>query len=153
VAYLCVRCPFCAKLVPGLHREVTTGRLAKKVALHVRLFPIKSHPGSLEANLAVSVAANLGKFWELLLHAYAQFDRYQAEALPAWAEAVGLDRSAFGQALADPRQRVPLVASKKEGLRNGVTATPALYLNGRKYLGELDLETLVDILEEEAEAR
>jgi protein-disulfide isomerase len=153
VAYLCVRCPYCARLIPRLYREVTTGRLANKVAFHVRLFPIKSHPGSLEANLAASVAGRLGRFWEFLLHAYAKFDHFDVETLPAWAEAVGLERSAFGHAMADPKERALLVASKKEGLRNGVDATPTLYLNGRKYLGDLDLETVVDVLAEEAEAR
>lgn len=153
VAFLCPRCPFCSKLGPELYREVTTGRLAGKVSLHARVFPVKTHPGSAEAGQAVAAAARLGRFWEFLLHAYREFDRFSLEVLPSWAAAVGLDRSAFEAALTDPATRTLLVESKKEGIRAGVEVTPALFIDGRRYRGDLDMETLVDVLEEAAEAR
>ncbi len=152
VAYACARCPFCSKLLPALHREVTAGRLVGQVGLWVRLFPIKSHAGSTEANIAAQAALKLGKFWEYLLHAYRQFDAFTPQALPEWAAAVGLDGPAFAAATQDPTVRARLVDSKKEGLTNQVDATPTLFINGRKYVGDLDLETLVDVLEEEREA-
>ncbi len=151
-AYLCARCPFCSKLLPDLYREVTSGRLAGRVALTVRLFPIKSHAHSTEANLAVAAAAGLGKAWEYLLLAYRHFDAYTPEAAERWATEVGLEPSAFASAMSGAPARETLVAGKKEGLKNGVDATPTLYINGRKYLGDLDLETLLDVLEEEQEA-
>ncbi|MEW6749991.1 MAG: hypothetical protein AB1505_03325 [Candidatus Latescibacterota bacterium] len=44
-----------------------------------------------------------------------------------------------------------LAESKKEGLRNQVDATPALFVNGRRYVGDTDLDELVDVLLEEDE--
>lgn len=41
--------------------------------------------------------------------------------------------------------------SKKEGLRNEVNETPTFFINDRKYVGDLELEELVDVLEEEYE--
>jgi protein-disulfide isomerase len=152
VAYLCLRCPFCSKMLPALHREATSGRLAGKVALHVKLFPIKGHPGSTEANLAASAAQSLGKFWEFLLHAYVHFDAFQVSVLPDWAAATGLDRAAFAAAVETPEVRERLVGSKKEGLRYKVEATPTLFLNGRRYLADLDIETIVELVEEELES-
>jgi protein-disulfide isomerase len=152
VAYVCARCPFCSKLLPDLHREITAGRLAGRVALTVRPFPIKSHANSTEANLAVAAAAGLGKAWEYLLHAYRHFDRFTPDAPARWAADLGLDAAAFAAAAAGPAARDFVVAAKKEGLRNGVEATPTLFINGRRYVGDLDVETLVDVLEEEAEA-
>lgn len=151
--YLCLRCPYCSKLLPALHREVTAGRLAGKVALTVRLFPIKGHLGSTEANLAAQAANAQGRFWDYLLYAYGHFGEFTPDGLPAWATAVGLDRAAYDAALADPRTRAALVASKKEGLANGVEGTPTLFINGRLVVADMDLETLVDLCEEELEAR
>ncbi len=73
------------------------------------------------------------------------------DKLPIWAENVGLDRAAFAREMAAPATRKQLLASKKEGLRNGVKATPTLFVNGRRYHGALDHDTLLDILDEEAD--
>lgn len=151
-AYLCARCPYCAKLVPALHREATSGRLAGRVALVFRLFPIKSHERSTEANLAVGAAQKLGKGWEYLLRAYRGFDAFSPAVLSDWASDVGLDRAAFEAATRDPAVRDAGVASKKEGLRNGVDATPTLFIAGRRWQGDLDADTVLDAIEEEAEA-
>ncbi|MBM4394952.1 MAG: thioredoxin domain-containing protein [Deltaproteobacteria bacterium] len=148
VVFLCPRCPVCSKLGPDLYREVTTGRLAGKVTLHCRVFPVKSHPGSAEAGRAIAAAARIGKFWEFMLHAFREFDRYSPDALPGWAAAVGIERAAFDAAVADPATQAALVEAKKEGIRAGVEATPALFIDGRRWHGDMDVETLVDVLEE-----
>lgn len=151
-AYVCARCPYCAKLVPALHREATSGRLAGRVALVFRLFPIKSHEHSTEANLAVGAAQKMGQGWEYLLRAYRGFDEFSPAVLSDWASDVGLDRAAFEDATRDPAVRDAVVASKKEGLRNGVEATPTFFINGRRWQGDLDADTVLDAIEEEAEA-
>jgi protein-disulfide isomerase len=85
-----------------------------------------------------------------MLHAYARFDDFSPELQPAWAGAVGLDPAAFEARLADPATRESLVASKKEGLVNGVEATPTLFINGRMWVGDLTAAELLDAIEEEA---
>lgn len=147
VVYACARCPFCAKVVPELHR-IATAPLKGKVALHFRPFPISSHKGSLEGGLAMVAAARLGKLWPYLQKLYGEYDRFSPEQLQAWAAAVGLDRAAFARESTAPVTRAWLVESKKEGIRNGVDATPAIFVDGRRYHGSLDPESLVDALEE-----
>ena len=66
-----------------------------------------------------------------------------------WAREAGLSPTAFEAATAEPATRERLVSSKKEGLRNGVEATPTLFIDGRPYVGDLDLEELVDVIGEE----
>lgn len=148
-AYLCARCPYCSKLLPPLHREVTAGRLARQAAMHLRIFPIKGHAHSTEANVAVSAAASLGKGWEYLLRAYRGFDAFSLQALADWAADLGLDRAAFEQASGSAKVRDTVVEAKREGLRNGVDSTPTFFINGRRWQGDLDLDTLVDAIEEE----
>jgi len=151
VAYACARCPFCSKVVPDLHRVVTRGGLRRKVRLYFRPFPIRGHRGSPEGGLAFIAAARLGKLWPFLLKLYSEYKQFSVEKLPQWAAAVGMARKAFLAQMAARANRKLLINSKKEGLRNGVRATPTLFINGRQYFGDMDRETLLDVLDEEAD--
>ena len=149
--YLCARCPYCARLVPKLHKAVTEGVLKGKVKMYAREFPIRSHPNSTEGGMAMVAARRLGKGWTFLLHLYRIFDEFDPANLPKCAAQYGMDEAQFRDLLSDASVRRELVASKKEGVRNHVNATPTLFINGRKYTGDLDFESVVDVLEEEAE--
>lgn len=149
VAYVCPRCPFCARLVDELHKSVEGGKLAGQVKLYARLFPVRSHPGSTEAGLGLVAAARLGKFWEFLLQLYRDFDHFDPARLADIAAAAGIDKAKFTETMNDAKTREQLVNSKKEGVRNGVESTPTLFINGRKYVGELNISALEDILSEE----
>ena len=151
VAYACARCPFCSKVLPVLHRLVVSGGLKGRAQLYFKAFPIRGHEGSALGGLAFQAAAREGKFWPYMLKLYAEFDKFSPERLPQWAASVKLDQAAFTAAMEDKSTRAALVAAKKEGLRNGVKATPTLFINGRKYHGDLDPETLLDVLDEEAD--
>jgi protein-disulfide isomerase len=148
--YACARCPYCSRLVPELHREVTGGALRGSARLAFRTFPIRGHEGSTDAGLAFVAAAAMGHFWEFALHAYSRFDEFAPAAQPQWAAAIGLDPGAFAARQADPTTREALVESKKEGLANGVEETPTVFINGRRWVGDLDAAELVDAIEEEA---
>jgi protein-disulfide isomerase len=152
VVYACARCPFCAAMIPALYAAVTDGKLASKVRLYFRPFPLKSHPGSTEGGLAMMAAAKLGRFWPFTLLAYKRFDAFCPKLVPEWAETAGMDRAAFERAFADPKLRDELIASKQEGLRNKVSSTPTLFIDGRPYLYELQTEAVIDVLEEAHEA-
>ena len=93
-------------------------------------------------------AERQGKLWPFLLKLYANFDSFAPGKLAGWASAAGLDRVAFEKALKDKSNRKALVSCKKEGLRNGVKATPTLFIDGRRYYGDLDHDTLLDVLDE-----
>lgn len=147
--YACARCPYCSKLVPALVREVREGGLRGKVRLVFRTFPIRGHEGSTEGGLAFVAAAEMGRFWELLLLAYGRFDEFSPDRLLEWAAEAGLDREAFAARLGDPATREKLVASKKEGVVNRVEETPTVFINGRRWVGDLSIGEILDAVEEE----
>jgi protein-disulfide isomerase len=151
VEYACLRCPFCATLTPELVRQVTGGRLAGKARLYYKGFPIKGHEGSTEGGLAALAAHEQGLFWEFLGIAYERFDSFAPEALPCWAEEAGAEPGAWQAAVDHPATREALVAAKREGMANGVDATPTFFVAGRRYHGELSIEQLVDVILEEHE--
>ncbi len=150
VVYACARCPYCSELVPALYREITSGSLRGEARLFFRTFPIRGHAGSTEGGLAFEAAAREGRFWEFLLYAYQHFDDFAPEVQVDWARAAGLEPEAFAARMADPATREALVESKKEGLRNGVEETPTLFLDGRRWVGDLEVGEVVDAIEEEA---
>ncbi|MBN1611933.1 MAG: thioredoxin domain-containing protein [Polyangiaceae bacterium] len=152
VLYLCPRCPFCSRMLPALYEAVTQGALKGKVKLYVRPYPLRSHRGSTEGSMAWMAAIKLGKFWPFALKLYSEFNSFDPAKLPEWAEATGMDRQEFRRLQGNAALRAALVESKKEGVRNEVDATPTLFINGRKYVGDLDTSLVADVLAEEYEA-
>lgn len=153
VEYACARCPFCSKVTPGLHAAVTKGALKGKVRLIFKPFPIRNHKWSKEAGLGFAAAVRIGAFWKYALHLYEHFDAFSPDKQKPWAKSLGLDCGRFGELIKDPATRKLLIASKKEGLRNKVKATPTFFINGRLYVGDPKLEELLDVLAEEWERK
>jgi hypothetical protein len=151
VVYSCARCPFCSKSVPMMAHAVTGGALKGKAKLAFRLFPIRSHPNSVDGGLAFEAARELGRFWPYVLKVYAVFDGFDVDLLVPWAMELGLRQDEFERLMKDPATRERLVEAKKEGLRNGVMATPTYFLSRRLYKGDLDACALVDAVLEEYE--
>lgn len=149
--YACARCPYCSKLIPALVEAVRDGALKGDARLAFRIFPIRGHEGSTEACLGFAAAAAMGNFWPFMLHAYTNFDDFSSDQLVEWAADVALDPGEFSIRLKDPSTRENVIASKKEGLINGVEETPTLFLNSRLWVGDLAIEALVDAIQEEAE--
>ena len=149
--YLCGRCPYCSRHVPTLIHALEKSELKDKVAVNLRLFPIKSHDNSTPAALAVESAAQLGKGWPFLLKLYENFDNYSNDKLAEWAKEVGLDEAKFTENSQAATVRDKVVQSKKEGLTNSVESTPTFFLNGRKVQGTFDVDSLISMLEEAAD--
>jgi Thioredoxin len=151
VEYACARCPYCAKITPKIYDVIVNGRLKGKVRMYFKSFPIRSHEFSKETGLGFITATRLGKFWEFLLYTYEHFDNFCIKKQSDWAESAGMERGEFEQTNLDPVTRKLLVDSKKEGIVNKVDATPTFFINGRKYVGDINYSELVDTLEEEYE--
>ena len=146
--YVCARCPYCSRHVPALISALEKTTLKDKVAINLRLFPIKSHDNSTPAALAVEAAARMGKAWDYILNAYAHFDEFSLRAIPELGKMSGLDAEQFDKLRKDPAVREAVVSSKKEGFINNVETTPTTFINGRKINGAFDVETIISMLEE-----
>ena len=122
-----------------------------RYALHI-IQAIKSHPGSLEGGLALVSAARLGHYWSYVLEQYQRFNEFCPMKLADWAVLSGMTRDAFEKISQDPDTRNSLVASKQEGLRYQVKATPTLFINGREYVYEMSETAILDVLHEVLDA-
>jgi protein-disulfide isomerase len=151
VIYACPRNEACAKLIPDLHRAVTAGRLKGKVVLYYRPFFPAGNAEAMECGRGLYAAAYQGQFWAYLLHLCMEREHLKTTTLRDWVGRHGLDRCIFDNTCEQPGTAAWLAAAREEGVANGVTAAPAAFVNGRRIQGQLDLDTIVDVLEEEHE--
>ncbi|MCL2825484.1 MAG: DsbA family protein [Polyangiaceae bacterium] len=149
--YLCTRCPYCARFAPQLHKAISEGPLKGVAKAYVREFPIRSHAGSTEGAMGIKAAERMGRGWDFLLAIYRNYDQFDPANMPKIAADLGLDQERFSNLLQDEALRSELAATKKEGVRNNVELTPTIFINGRKYAGEMTIETISDVIAEEAE--
>jgi hypothetical protein len=149
--YACGRSELCAKLIPSLYNEVTSGRLKGKVRMYYRPFFPGDQEDAAACGRALVAAADQGMFWPYLLHLYQQRENFRLCMLKKWADIKGLDFDAFGLAYDSPKTTALLAASRQEGLANKVDTIPCAFIDGRKIEGEPSIETLLDLLEEEHE--
>jgi protein-disulfide isomerase len=92
---------------------------------------------SQDAAVAARCADQQGKFWAYHDYLFANQHgenqgAFSRDRLLQIADQVGLDKAAFTQCLDDPATAQAVRAETQQGLSQGVTATPAVYVNGVK---------------------
>ncbi len=142
-------CPYCGRAYPILKR--VQRRLGDRLRFVFRNFPIgESHPHAEHAaEAAESVAARGGPaaFWamhDLLFEHQQALDDIH---LASYATEAGVDGDLVLEDLREGRYRDPVRESFMTGVRSGVNGTPTLFIDGIRYDGPRDEETLVAALE------
>ena len=141
-------CPSCANAYPAV-KEVQA-RLGDRVRFTFRHFPIASkHPHALHAAQAAEAAREHGRFQEMhdLLFEGGRH-ALDDDHLRRYAEQLGLDGERFAADLAADRFAAAVEAERREGEALGVRGTPTFFIDGRRYEGFYDAESLTDALED-----
>ncbi len=164
IVYSDFECPFCRELHTMLKDLVATERFQWVL----RHYPLESHPNAARYAEACECAGKQGRFWEFadwLFDALAPAPAQTAltppgtaapltkqaelptERLVEAAAGMGLDARRFRECLESQQEKARVQAQKTAGDSLGITATPTLFVNGRRMVGapELhDLRNLVD---------
>jgi protein-disulfide isomerase len=145
VEYGDYECPDCGSLyviLRDLQREI-----ASRLRIVFRHYPLSGvHHHAQQAAEAAEAAGAQGKFWEM--HALL-FERQQAlrtNDLIHYAEELGLDVERFRHELKNETYRERVRTDFLAGVQNGVYGTPGLFLNGVRYDGAWDKESLRSLL-------
>jgi protein-disulfide isomerase len=152
VEYGDYQCPYCGAAYPVVKR--LQKRLGKKLRFVFRNFPLtQAHPFARIAAEAAEAAALQGKFWEMHDLLFEQQTLLKPEILPLWAKKIGLDLEKFEsdieQAVVEERIR----EDRQSGIRSGVNGTPTFFINGARYDGLPDYDSLLAALESELAPR
>jgi protein-disulfide isomerase len=122
------QCPYCARHMrdtfPLLDKEfIATG----KVRYAMLDLPLRTHPFAFKAAEAATCAAGKGKFWEMHHLLFEKQDALGAEALPGYAEQIGIDRSEFEACLAAGQEQA-VRADLAQAAKAGISATPTFVI-------------------------
>src|SRR5215472_10997777 len=144
VEYGDYECPDCGRLyviLRDLQRDV-----ASRLRIVFRHYPRSgSHPHAQQAAEAAEAAAAQGKFWEMHTLLFERQEALQTRDLIRYAGELGLNAEQFRNELKHQTYRDRVRADFIAGVQNVVYGTPGLFLNGARYDGDWDRETLLNL--------
>jgi len=124
-------CPHCAVTRPML--DELFKRYDGQIRFVYKNFPLGMHQFAEKAARASIAAHKQNKFWEMEVALFENQANLQPPAIEQLAKTVGLDLPRFmkdweSEAVADSVAR-----DRKQGERLGLTGTPTIFINGRKF--------------------
>ena len=141
-------CPYCGGLFPTLKQ--VEKNYPETVRIVYRQFPLPNlHPHAMKAAEASLCANEQKKFWEFHDSMFGNQQELSVADLKQRAVDLKLDAQAFNQCLDSGRQGAAIQADIQEGARNGVSGTPALFINGRLLSGNQPYAEIKDVIEDE----
>jgi protein-disulfide isomerase len=147
VEYGDYECPYCGNAYPIVKRLIA--EMGPRLRFVFRNFPMNSvHPHAGVAAQATEAAASQGKFWEMhdLLYEH-QKDLDEIE-MSQFALRIGLEIYRFESDMSSERFAPRVAADFASGVRSGVNGTPTFFINGVRYDGEKDYESLKKAIEQ-----
>ena len=146
VEYGDYQCPYCGAAYPVVKEVQKT--LGKKLRFVFRNFPLtRAHPYALIAAEAAEAAALQGKFWEMHDLLFEEQHLLKPEIIPIWAERIGLNVEPFGNDIKKDVVEKRIQEDRRSGIRSGVNGTPTFFINGSRYDGPPDYNSLLAALE------
>src|SRR5919197_5207918 len=142
-------CPYCAQAYIII-KEVQE-RLGSKLRFVFRNFPVtKVRPHTYETALAAEAAGAQGKFWDMYDYLFKHGRWITNDDLRQSAAKLGLGLDRFDRDFLDRRYSSHIDEDIQSAKSSGVKSTPTFFINGDRYNGAWDLDSLLSAFDEEA---
>ncbi len=130
VEYSDFECPYCFSVQPTL--EQILEEYGDQVRLVYRHFPLSFHPQAQKAGEAAECAGEQGEFWAMhdKLYELNEQDGLTIDNYKAAAKELGLNSSQFNSCLDEGKYAQAVKDDFNQGSQNGVSGTPATFING-----------------------
>lgn len=125
------QCPFCARAAETLRGLVEEGDGDYRLVF--LNFPIASHRMAGPAAVAGLAAHRQGLFWQLHDILFEHRTRLNNDLILRLAEEAGLDLDQFREDVLDPALETQIHSERDRAAQLGVTGTPAVFINGRRF--------------------
>jgi protein-disulfide isomerase len=141
VEYGDYQCPGCGAAYPMV--KAIRDRLGAKLRFVFRNMPLNEiHPFAEMAAEAAEAAGAQGKFWEMHDGLYEHQVELGPELMSTLAKRLHLDVPRFEQDLVSHKFRDHVKSDFMGGVRSGVNGTPTFFIDGARYDGVLDEQSL-----------
>ncbi|HLX70467.1 MAG TPA: DsbA family protein [Verrucomicrobiae bacterium] len=144
VEYGDYECPACGQAYQAI-KEVQRA-LNGRLRFVFRNFPLSMHPHAEEAAEAAEAAAAQGKFWEMHDALFENQEALEDEGLITYAEQIGLDARRLATEIEGGAHIGRVREDFDSGVHSGVEGTPTYFINGLRYDGAYDPESLIAAL-------
>lgn len=142
------QCSYCKRVLAVLDQVLE--RYPNQVKLAFRDFPIQNiHPHAQKAAEAAHCAAEQGKFWEYHDLLFEKQDVLPNADHGEHAKALGLETAAFQECIDSRKYKEKVERNYADGVKAGVSGTPAFFINGRLLSGAQPLEAFKAVIDEE----
>lgn len=132
VEFFDYECPHCQAFKTDMEQLIT--ERSSQISVYYMMFPLESvHPQSRSAAQAALAAGQLGKFHEMHDRLFAPKAPHARDDVMGYAKDIGLDMAKFARAYDDASAQV--TSDLKQGEAAGVSGTPTIFFNDRKYEG------------------
>jgi protein-disulfide isomerase len=146
VEYGDYQCPHCGAAYPVIKAiEKAYGGNLKFV---FRNFPLsEAHPYAEFAAITAEAAGRQEKYWQMHDMIYEHQPELSVEALFDFAQELKLNMKKFEMDIEDREIAEKVEADFESGVRSGVNGTPSFFINGLKYNGFYDFESIAGTIE------
>jgi protein-disulfide isomerase len=152
VEYGDYECPYCGEAYPMV--EELQQVLGDRLQFVFRHFPLtQMHAHAQGAAEAAEAAGAQDMFWEMHAALYTHQHALDGAHLVQYAIALGLDPTLFQHALIGRSYENRVREDFLSGVRSGVNGTPTFFIDGVRYDGSLDFDSLLAVLAEVADEK
>lgn len=139
------QCPYCIQAVPEL--EAVLKAYPTQAKLIFKQFPLEIHSKAFLAASAALAANNQGKFWAMHNAMFAHHNELSRETFVKLAKDMGLDIARFEKDIDSNEIKQAVEKDVDDGDKAGVQGTPTIFINGQRYNGAINLDSLKPIFD------
>jgi protein-disulfide isomerase len=145
VGYGDYQCPYCVHVywfLKGIQQQ-----LGPDLKIVFRHFPLsKIHPLALPAAMAAEAAGLQDKFWEMHEIIFENQKSLDDECFFQFATSLELDLGRFKNDMQQKALNDKIERDLETGIQSGVHRTPTMFINGKKYIGDVEEKALFHYL-------
>lgn len=127
-------CPHCGMAAPVIHKTIEEPELKPKVRFVFKNYPLPAHEHADDAARAAVAAGAQGKFWEMHDQLFTHQETLTKGDIEGFATKLGLNLDQFKKDWVSNDTKDKVAKDKEQGARVGITGTPSIFINGRKFM-------------------
>ncbi len=145
------QCPACGYAFPNIEKILSD--YEGKVKLVFRHFPLDQHKNAMIASEVAESAEQEGKFFMMYRILYQNQTEWSESSDPMqfflkYADEIKMDKDKFKKFIEDKKGETKINKDKNDGIILGINATPTFFINGVKFTGTPDYQSLKAAVDE-----